>query len=223
MGRQRVEHWPTAHIFWGAVECDRHPLQRFRQSHRHPLPSQVIPRHRLDQAMDAELRSIRGTRDEGKGFQLREGLGGLALIGRQAWYLHLQQAFGDGVGGEPGEAFEQRPGGLLELGEGGLPGGGDAGGVVHQAWVVPLEHGLLLLAPLFEVLAEAEALPGDVGAGLFEGEGQVVELCGEGGGRGGGVRVGSALVFGAQQQEAGGGLGGGACPLPGSGCRRSIG
>ena len=53
---------------------------------------------------------------------------------------------------------------------------------MHQALVVPLLNGREMGAPLRQVLGEARALVGDIGAGLLQRQGQAVELFGQGGG-----------------------------------------
>jgi hypothetical protein len=79
--------------------------------------------------------------------------------------------------------------------------------VLHEAGVEPRQHLVPLALPFGEVMREAEAALGNVGAGLLQGQGEPAQFFGQGSCRGGVVGLLAPFRIRARQQEVGSGLG----------------
>ncbi len=162
----------------------------------------------LHQAMHGEGGRLGRAGHQGGRRELAEGVEGVParLLLREIGLRHLQQRLRDRLGPQPGEPFEQPPGGAGEAIEGGLPGDGEAHRIVADQGIEPGEDLIAPRLPLGEVFGEGQPALGDGGAGLLQGEREIPQLPGELRGPVGVVRRGSPPARGARQQEGDGGV-----------------
>ena len=112
-----------------------------------------------------------------------------------------------GSGASQARRCSSRRAGPRSWSNGGLPRNGHGLRVLHEAGVEPRQHLVPLALPFREVVREAEAALGNVGAGLLQGQGEVAQFFGQGSCRGGVVGLLAPFRIRAGQQEVGSGLG----------------
>ena len=207
VGRQRVKNRPGAHVHRIPNKTRLNPPPRFDEKFLPECVALTATGDVLDQPVDAETGYSSRTSRQRVRLQLGQGTDRIGLLIRTPRHGHLEQGFGNGLRGQPGQTLQQAGGAHAELVERGLPSHRHAAVVLHEPRVEPCQHLFTLSLPLRKVLSQADAVSGDVGARLLQGQSEIAQFYGQRSCDTGVVSLLAASVLRASQQEIHRGLG----------------